>query len=127
MKSILYRMVVGLFLFSLFTVRGDVPHYRGKIVLIVDQSILSDSQVNSRVTRLIDDLVGDGWRVLRHDIARGPNTPYAQAKPVNDAWAQVNAPLVRAVRALIKADYVSAPTEVKAVWRLGHSPIPAPD
>src|SRR6266513_1209206 len=48
-------------------------------------------------------LVGDGWRVLRHDVARAEN-------PTN-------------VKALIKSDYDADPGNVKAAFLFGHVPV----
>ncbi len=75
---------------------------RGKIVLLVDSTIASDLEVE--LARLESDLVGDGWSVLRHEIA--PSTKVTDAKN------------------LIKADYAADPQQVRAVFLLGHIPVP---
>ena len=94
-------------------------------MLVVDKTIAADPDVSIRIERLINDLAGDGWRVLRHDVERGPEHPDDGIQPEQpdpaiqaayDQWAQQNAPRVREVRALIKADYDAAPTEVKEVF-----------
>src|SRR4051812_37551879 len=41
---------------------------RGKVVLVVDNSIAGP--LAGEINRLQQDLVGDGWGVIRHDIAR---------------------------------------------------------
>src|SRR5947207_7253193 len=65
---------------------------RGKVVLVVDSSV--SSSLSSELTRLQQDLIGDGWAVLRHDVARNDS-------PVN-------------VKNLIKADYNADPAIVKS-------------
>jgi hypothetical protein len=74
---------------------------RGKVVLIVDSSYTSS--LVTELERLKNDLVGDGWLVLRHDVSLN-STP-------------------QQVKALIKADYDADPQNVKAVFLLGRIPI----
>jgi hypothetical protein len=76
-------------------------HDRGKIILMVDQSVASPLETELR--RLMDDLVGDGWVVIRHDVSR-----YA---PVPE------------IKAIIRADYDADPSNVKAVFLFGHIPV----
>src|SRR5438094_116206 len=56
---------------------------RGKVVLIVENTYAAN--LSTELTRLQQDLAGDGWTVLRHDVGR------------NDS--------VGSVKNLIKADY----------------------
>jgi uncharacterized repeat protein (TIGR02543 family) len=77
-------------------------HSRGKVVLLVAANQVAG--LGTTLDTLIRDLVGDGWQVLRHDIAAGATVPQ--------------------VKALIKADYDADPTNVKAVYILGHVPVP---
>ena len=75
---------------------------RGKIVLIVDNAF-TDS-LAFELSRLEQDLVGDGWFVLRHDVSRTDS--------------------VVGVKGLIAGDYNSDPANVKAVFLFGHVPVP---
>jgi len=75
---------------------------RGKVVLIVDNTYAAN--LVPELTRLQEDLVGDGWTVLRHDVSR------------NDS--------VVSVKNLIKADYNADPANVKAVFLFGRVPVP---
>lgn len=75
---------------------------RGKVLLLVDSTV-SDS-LAPELSRLEQDLVGDGWMVLRHDIAQTSTVPD--------------------VKALIVADYKNDPTNVRCVFLLGHIPVP---
>ncbi|MDB6115935.1 MAG: hypothetical protein JWQ62_2880, partial [Lacunisphaera sp.] len=82
----------------------DVPlvENRGKLVLVVDNT--NASALAAELTRLQQDLAGDGWTVIRHDVAR------------NDSPT--------AVKALIKSDYNADPANVKSVFLFGHVPVP---
>src|ERR1051325_1219807 len=46
---------------------------RGKVILLVDKSLLAAPNMEGAIQTLTSDLVADGWRVLRHDVERGPN------------------------------------------------------
>ena len=74
----------------------------GKLILIVDNTMAGP--LASELARLQQDLVGDGWAVLRHDVGR------------NDAPASV--------RDLIRADYNADPANVQSVFLFGHVPVP---
>ncbi len=75
---------------------------RGKVVLLVDNTFTAS--LSAQLTQLQQDLEGDGWTVLRHDVSR-------------------TAP-VTTIKALVTANYTAAPTQVKAVLILGHVPVP---
>jgi hypothetical protein len=75
--------------------------FRGKVVLLVEAE--QASALKTKLETLKNDLIGDGWTVLRHDVSR-------------DATPQ-------SVRALVQADYDADPVNVKAVFLLGHIPV----
>jgi len=75
---------------------------RGVIVLLVDDDIKAG--LAPELKRLTGDLNADGWRVIRHDVARSTSAPN--------------------VRQLIKTDYAASPSEVKAVYIVGHVAVP---
>jgi len=75
---------------------------RGKIILLVDATHASD--LSSELERLAMDLVGDGWRVIRHTVSRSSS--------------------VTEIKALIIADYLADPENVKSVFLIGHVPVP---
>jgi hypothetical protein len=79
-----------------------VTEARGKLDLIVDGTYAADLQ--NELARLQQDLTGDGWIVLRHDVQRSGKPPE--------------------VRALIQADYNADPQNLKAVFLFGHVPVP---
>ena len=75
---------------------------RGKLILMVDDR-LKDS-LAPELTRLMQDLAGDGWEIIRRDVASSLTVPQ--------------------VKAIIKADYAADPTNVKTVFLLGHFAVP---
>ena len=75
---------------------------RGKLVLIVENTYAAD--LATELSRLQQDLVGDGWTVLRHDVNRADS--------------------VTSVKALIKSDYDADPANVGAVFLFGRVPVP---
>jgi len=79
-----------------------VTEGRGKIVLVVDNTFTTS--LATELDRLQQDLVGDGWTVIRHDVSRSDS--------------------VVSVKNLIKADYNADPTSVKQVFLVGHVPVP---
>ena len=83
-------------------VEANLIEDRGRLVLLVDDTMAAP--LGSRLDRLIEDLTGDGWTVLRHDV---PRTGTAAS-----------------VRSLVLADAAAHPGQVKAVFALGHVPVP---
>lgn len=75
---------------------------RGVLVLVVESSLIT--QLASNITQLEDDLLGDGWFVERLVVA-------SSASPTS-------------VREQIAAVYNGDPARVKAVYLLGHVPVP---
>ncbi|MBK6830463.1 MAG: fibronectin type III domain-containing protein [Flavobacteriales bacterium] len=75
---------------------------RGKVVLLVDNTFTTS--LTTQLAQLQQDLEGDGWKVLRHDVSR-------------------TAP-VTSVKALVLAAYNADPANVKAVLNIGHVPVP---
>ena len=75
---------------------------RGAVILIVDNTVAEP--LKNELQQFQQDLIGDGWQVIRHDVAR-------TARDVD-------------VKALIKADYLADPSHVRSVFLFGHVPIP---
>ena len=76
--------------------------YRGKLVLLVDNTIAP--QLVSELNQLTYDLRADGWSVLRSDVSRTAS--------------------VTSVRSVVQGHYNSDPTNVKALYIVGHVPVP---
>jgi hypothetical protein len=83
-------------------VQAPLQDQRGAVVLLVDATKVA--VLGARLDRLVEDLAGDGWTVLRHDV--GPAQSAAS------------------VKALIAADVAANPGQVQAVFLLGHVPVP---
>jgi hypothetical protein len=75
---------------------------RGKVILLVDDSF--SASLTDELERLKQDLVGDGWQVLRHDVSRTDTVPN--------------------IKNIIKADYNADPSNVRSVFIFGHVPVP---
>jgi hypothetical protein len=90
-------------------IRAPAVDQRGTVVLVVDATMAAP--LAGEIARLEDDLVGDGWKVVRHDV---PRFHVDQA-----GWKDA----VVAVRNLIIADRAADPL-VNSVLLLGHVPVP---
>lgn len=82
-------------------IQAPLVEDRGKLILMVENR--HAAALATELTRLQSDLTGDGWTVLRHDVA------------TNDAPASV--------RNLIISDYNAEPTRVNTVFLFGHVPV----
>jgi hypothetical protein len=83
-------------------VAAPLVDHRGKVLLVVERSVADP--LRRELSRLQQDLAGDGWVVLRREVSRSDS-------PVN-------------VRAMIKAVYDSDPANLKSVFLFGHVPVP---
>jgi len=77
-------------------------HDRGRIVLLCDNT--HTASLATELTRLQADLEGDGWAVIRHDVA--PSATVVSNK------------------ALVTAAYNAAPATTRAVLIIGHLAVP---
>lgn len=75
---------------------------RGAVLLIVDRT--HASALNGELEMLRQDLIGDGWNVIRREVSP------------TDSPTQV--------KAVIKNEYNADPTNVRAVFLFGHVPVP---
>lgn len=82
----------------------EVPptEYRGKLILVVDSTFIVS--LASEIARLIKDMEGDGWTVHRLNVSRNA--------------------IVDSVKAGITSIYTKDPQNTKAVFLLGHVPVP---
>src|SRR5206468_3011667 len=74
---------------------------RGKLILVVANTYAAT--LANELSRLQSDLIGDGWQVIRHDVASSDS-------PAN-------------VKSLIVNDYNGDPANVRAVFLFAHVPI----
>ncbi len=77
--------------------------YRGRLILVVDDAL--SGPLAAELDRLVGDLRGDGWQVVRRDIDVATST-------------------VPSVKALIRSEYESDPDNTVAVLLLGNIPVP---
>jgi hypothetical protein len=89
---------------TFFTAGLEAPALedRGAVVLLVDATHAAN--LGARLDRLVEDLAGDGWQVLRHDVPRTLTPP--------------------AIKATIVGDVAAHPGRVRSVFLLGHVPVP---
>ncbi len=83
-------------------IQVGAPDYRGKILLLVDNSIAP--QIDEELQELTLDLRADGWAVVRNDIS-----------PTQSASS---------VRNVVIGRYNESPNDLKAVYIIGHVPVP---
>ena len=90
----------------------NVPaqEHRGVAIVIVDKTLAGD--LAPRLDRFMLDLIGDGWKVIRHDVPRGNNKESVK-----------NLQAARKLRARIKRSYYSHPSTSHALILVGHIPI----
>ncbi|HQW99667.1 MAG TPA: thrombospondin type 3 repeat-containing protein, partial [Flavobacteriales bacterium] len=78
------------------------PDYRGKVILLVDNTLAS--QLVPELNQLVLDMRADGWAVLRTDVSRTAS--------------------VTSIRSIVQGHYNSDPANVKALYLVGHVPVP---
>lgn len=83
-------------------IRAPLQDNRGKLILLVDNTY--STSLSSELSRLQQDLVADGWTVLRHDVSRSSTPPQ--------------------IKSIIQSDYNSDPQNVQALFLFGHIPVP---
>jgi hypothetical protein len=83
----------------------------GTVILVVDSTIAS--AVSTSLDTLKSDLVGDGWKVIRTDVPRHDD----------NTWAN-NPPAIASIKSFIQNTYNADPVNTKAVFLIGHVPVP---
>ena len=78
------------------------PDYMGKLVLLVDNTLAP--QLTAELATLELDLKADGWTVLRTDVSRTAS--------------------VSSIRSIVQSAYNADPANVKALYLVGHVPVP---
>lgn len=75
---------------------------KGKLILLVDSTFVTT--LATELKRLEDDLEGDGWSIVRHNVLRAATVTH--------------------VKSFVVADYTADPTNTKAIFIIGHVPVP---
>jgi Peptidase family C25 len=83
-------------------IRLPVVDQRGKVILLVDDTM--SGPLAAEISRLVTDLSGDGWVVLRQDVSRTAAVP--------------------AVKAIVQGYYNSDPANTRALILFGRVPVP---
>jgi regulation of enolase protein 1 (concanavalin A-like superfamily)/fibronectin type 3 domain-containing protein len=91
---------------------------RGNVCLLVDGSL--SAQLITELGQLVNDLVADGWKVFRHDVAR---QVASSASAVTTDWPTRIADQLN-IRSIVQTDYNSAPTAEWALLIIGRVPVP---
>lgn len=99
-------------------IQAPLVDSRGKLILIVDSS--QAARLVPELNRFQQDLVGDGWTVVRHDVPRMS----VSADSADPALWSARSNEVAAVKQLIKADYAADPASLRAVFLFGRVPVP---
>jgi len=85
-------------------IKAPLVDNRGKVLLIVGLSPDQRASLAGELARLVQDLTGDGWTVVRRDVL-----------PTDS---------VASVKKLITADYAADVANVRSVFLFGHVPVP---
>lgn len=93
---------INAFGYVLAGIDAPLVESRGKLILLVDNT--QAAPLAAELTRLQQDLAGDGWTVIRKDVSRAATVP--------------------SVKSLIKTEYDADRANVKAVLLFGHIPVP---
>lgn len=91
---------------------------RGNVCLLVDQTM--SLALAPELTQLVNNLTADGWVVFRHDVPR----QVVAASSSNSADWPVRIAEQSAIRAIVQADYNSAPGVPWALFIFGRIPVP---
>src|SRR2546430_2472077 len=107
-----YRTDVGYRDYQYISVGSELPlkDTRGNLILLVESGL--GASLAPEIARLQDDIVGEGYKLFRHDVA---------ASDVTEADWKNN---VAATKALVRADYNTDPTADWSIFIVGHVPIP---
>lgn len=83
-------------------IQVPATEYRGNVIVLVDSTFVTS--LATEIRRLVDDLEGDGWKVIKHNVLRTAT--------------------VQHVRSFVMADYAADPINTKAIFIVGHVPVP---
>lgn len=91
---------------------------RGTVLLVIDQTVIDNStyasssaELVSKIERLKQDLVGDGWSVKQIEVDRDADDP-------DDATAVVG------IKTLINNEYLNTTGGLQSIFLIGHVPVP---
>lgn len=91
---------------------------RGRVILLVDNTMLLS--LGPEIDRLESDLAGDGWEVVRTNMARMAIDPAS----TNAAHYAPRLAELEAARAVVQTNYAADPARTRSVFLLGRIPVP---
>jgi hypothetical protein len=89
------------------------PAHRGRVLLLIDETLVRNKELAIEVSRFHTNLVGDGWTVERESAPRH-----------NDRNWSANPPRILEVKQRIAAFHQQAPQATNLVFIIGHVVIP---
>ncbi|MBI3416318.1 MAG: VCBS repeat-containing protein [Verrucomicrobia bacterium] len=96
---------------------GPPIENRGKIVLLIDNTIVSP--LDAQIAQLRQDLIGDGWMVVTNHVPRHIDDYSSSNSYQTNAWNITNV-----IKPYILGVYTNDPVNTKAVYLLGHVAVP---
>lgn len=100
---------------------------RGTVLLLVERSLTDDPEMDLKIARLEDDLIGDGWKVQRMTDPETGNVidapKHIEVPRTPDQTTQYKDDLAQ-VKNFIVSEYNKVGANVQAVLLLGHVVIP---
>ncbi len=99
------------------TRNGTPLHQRGKLILLVDQTL--SAGLEPELSGFVSSLVGDGWQVLRADVPRHIDDYSSPARFLPNYNTMVNV-----IKPFIRSNYAQFGPEIKQLLCLGHVPVP---
>ena len=86
-------------------------HDPGRALILVDRTLAAGLQ--TQLEQLRDDLRAEGWQPIFRQAPRHVASPWSN-----------NVPLIEEVRQLVAEEYARAPGSLRALYLIGHIPIP---
>ncbi len=102
---------------TLVSLGAEVPWQRGRVILLVEQSVARP--LARELDELEDDLVGEGWAVVRHTVPRHDDRAWNR-QAINLDYVEN----LQRIKRLIRAECAAAPAATRAVYLIGHVTIP---
>jgi hypothetical protein len=81
------------------------------VILLTDATVAPSLRLE--IGQLTNDLIGDGWKVLYHEVPRHDD----------NVWTN-NPPRIQQTKSIVQADYNLAPGDTNVLFLLGHVAVP---
>lgn len=97
--------------YLLCAIEAPPVHVRGKILLLVDETLAS--RLKEDLEQYEKDLAGDGWSAIRHKVPRHDDRDWS-----------ANPPNISKIKTLVEGDYEKYGEDLKGIVIIGHVAIP---